>query len=522
MSVRPVPLGGVVAAESAAEPHRRVIAAVIAAGSASSILTSTVVSVAVPDLQRVFGASLSEVQWVLSAYLLGLSAVIPISGWVGDRLGSKQAYLLTLGLFGVASLLCGLASSIGMEIALRVIQGMAGGMIVPIGMTILLRITPARERARTISLLGVPLMLAPAIGPTIGGWLVQDFDWRLIFWVNLPLVAGALIASALYMPAGRRVAPGRLDWVGLLLASPGVATLTYGITSGPSSGWSSPRVTVPILTGTALIAAFVVWSLRRTHPLLDMRVFRDRGFAASSVVGVIIAGGLFGVSFLIPSYLQQVEGYSPGGAGLVMGAQGIGAALALPFSGALADRYGPRRVVFAGVLTLVAASLWISTITSGTPAWQWVTMLAVRGAGMGFGMMPAWAAAYSTLAPSAVSRATATANTIQRVSSSFGVALLATVLQSRLGAHLPHAAITPAGGRPLLAHAVARSYDDMLLLSAAITLLALPASLLLQRPLREGEVPAALDRRTRSAAIALATAVLVAFAVAAGRALTSP
>jgi len=469
-------------------------AAVVALGSTASILSSTVVNVAVPDLQATFHSTITDVQWILTGYLLGLSAVIPISGYVSDRFGTKRVYLVTLVAFTLASGLCGAAWSLQSEILFRVIQGLAGGMVMPVGMTIVMRMSSPEERGRLMSVLGIPMMLAPALGPTVGGWLIQVFDWRWVFWVNLPAGLLALGLGFFFLD------PGKMDWVerridvlGLFLATPGVTLMIYGLTQASLNGWTSTAGLLPMIGGAALVVGFVAWELRQEHPLLDMRVFRDAAFAASAAVGVIFASALFGAVFLIPVFMQEVQGKDTLEAGLLLAPQGLGAAVAMIFSGSLTDRFGARPVVFSGILALVASTVLLTGITPATDNWTWVAIITIRGFAMGFAMMPNFAAAYVTLAPAAIARATAVSNTLQRISSSFGIAVLATIVEGRIQAHLPsHQALAVAarGGRQaaqhLLDNASGRGFDDTFWIAAGLSALALPATMLLRRPLPPG------------------------------------
>jgi EmrB/QacA subfamily drug resistance transporter len=470
-------------------------AGVVALGSAASILSSTVVNVAVPDLQATFHAGLTDVQWILTGYLLGLSAVIPISGYVSDRFGTKRVYLVTLVAFTIASGLCGLAWSLQSEIAFRVVQGLAGGMVMPVGMTIVMRMAAPEERGRMMSVLGVPLMLAPALGPTVGGWLIQVFDWRWVFWVNVPAGLLAIVLGFFFLESGRLPWVDRkIDVVGLFLATPGVALVIYGLTQASVYSWSSWQALLPLSGGLLLTAGFVSWELRQEHPLLDMRVFRDAGFSASMVVGVIMASALFGAVFLMPVFMQEVQGKDTLQTGLLLAPQGLAAAAAMTISGTLSDRFGARPVVIAGIIALVGATLLLTGVTPATDNWSWILITSARGVGMGCAMMPNFAAAYVTLPSAAIARATAVSNTLQRIASSFGIALLATIVEGRIKAHLPAHQALAAGAQVSQAAlaaaaraAAAKGFDDTFWLAAGIAGLALPASMLLRRPIPEGE-----------------------------------
>ncbi len=513
------------------EPTRRYIftaAVVVALGSTASILSSTVVNVAVPALQSTFHSSITDVQWILSAYLLGLAAVIPISGYVSDRFGTKRVYLVTLVAFTLASGLCGVAWNLQSEIAFRVVQGLAGGMVMPVGMTIIMRMAPPEERGRLMSVLGVPMMLAPALGPTVGGWLIQVFDWRWVFWVNLPAGILAAVLGYFFLEAGRMPwVARRLDLVGLFLATPGVTLIIYGLTQASFHGWASWQGLVPLFGGLLLVAGFVGWELRQEHPLLDMRVFRDAGFAASMVVGVIMASALFGAVFLIPVFMQEVQGKDTLQAGLLLAPQGLAAAAAMTVAGTLSDRFGARPVVFTGVVALIGATLLLTRITPATDNRSWILITSARGIGMGFAMMPNFAAAYVTLPVAAIARATAVSNTLQRVASSFGIAAFATVVESRINAHLPVPRLLVGvshGSRAVVAGLVqtasAKGFDDTFWLAAGVAALALPASLLLRRPIPEGQrllaAQGALELRqpplSRNIRVAFCTLLVVALA----------
>lgn len=485
----------------ASSGYRWAASGIIALGSIASILSSTVVNVAVPTLERVFHAPLTDVQWVATGYLLGLSAVIPVSGWVSDRFGTKRTYLATLAVFVITSLLCGFARNVQTEIAFRVIQGLAGGMVMPVGMTMLMHVTPPHERGRMMGTVGVPMLMAPALGPTVAGWLIQNLSWEYIFWINIPFGLVAIALAWFWLRDSPRVDTWRLDVVGLLLCTPGVTVFIYGVTRASQSGWGSSQALVPMAAGIALTALFVAWELRQEHPLLELRVFRDAAYAASILVGVLLAGGMFGAMFVVPVFLQQIQGYSALGAGLILAAQGLGSVVALPISGWLTDRFGARPVVFAGVCVLVAVSFAMATVGPGTSALEWCALLAGRGVAVGFAMMPAFSAAYVTLAPRLISRGTALANTAQRMASSLGIAVIATIAEDRVLAHLPHGRVPAAVAR----QAAATGFDQALLVTAGLSMVGLGATMLLRRPLESGPGSAhpPLAPRMRALAVAL-------------------
>jgi EmrB/QacA subfamily drug resistance transporter len=485
-------------------------ASIIALGAIASILSSTVVNVAVPTLQHVFHASLPDVQWIASAYLLGLSAVIPISGWVSDRFGSKRVYLVTLAAFIATSLLCGFARSTSTEIVFRVLQGMAGGMVMPVGMTMLMRLTPPHERGRMMGVLGIPMMVAPALGPTVAGWILERFDWPYIFWINIPFCLLALGFAAFKLQESDRGKAGPLDVVGLLLCTPGVTVFIYGVTNAATTGWASAGALVPMGAGLLLTAFFVIWELRQKEPLLELRVFRDAAFAASITVSLLVVLGMFGGMFVVPVFMQTIQGYSALDAGWVMAAQGIGSVVALPVGGYLTDRYGARPVVIGGICALLVVTLGMAQVQPDTTKLTWALLLAGRGVTTGFVMMPAFSAAYLSIRPALISRATALANTMQRMASSLGVALVASVAADRVAAHTPHVHVAAAVARA----AAARGFDDALLLTVGLSMLGLPAAILLRRALPAGvSSHPPIPRAFRRLAVGLAVLAVVGLAL---------
>lgn len=456
-------------------------AAVIALGSTASILSSTVVNVAIPDLEKSFHSSITDVQWVLTSYLLGLAAVIPVSGWLTDRVGARRLYLWTLVAFTIASGLCGAAWSLGSEIFFRVIQGLAGGMVMPVGMAMLTSLARPEERGRVMAVLGIPMMLGPAFGPTVGGWLIQVASWQWIFWVNLPAGLLAIVAGYFLLhspPSGR---PRPLDWIGLLMVTPGTALIIYGLTQATINGWGSVQALGPVLGGVTLLLVFGVYELRAAHPLLDLRAFRDAAFASSMVVNVTLASALFGAVFLIPVFMQQVQGYDTLKSGLLLAPQGVAAAAVMPLGGWLTDRFGARPSVLAGATVMTLATLLLTDVSPSTSPWTWSLILVLRGIGFGLAMMPNFAAAYVSLPPTEIARATAMANTLQRLAASLFIAVFATVLSARITAQ-----VATVHSRHQLLNAAARGFDETFWLAAALAAFGIPAAMLLRRPLPPG------------------------------------
>ena len=474
-----------------------IAASVLLLGTVMTILDQTVVNVALPTLEKDFNASLSDIQWVITAYSLALAAVIPTSGWLAERFGAKRVFIISEVLFTIGSALCGLAWSHTALIGFRILQGVGGGLIMPVGMAMLMSISRPDQRGRLMAVMGVPMLLGPALGPTLGGWLIQSYTWRLIFYINVPIgIAGSILATMVLRDArAARQGSGKLDFGGLLLVTPAVVGMVYGLSQPATYGWWSIQAMGPLLGGAALLVVFCFYELRQTDPLIDIRVFRDAAFSAAMVLSTLIGFGLFAAMVLLPLFLQQVQGYGAFDTGLILAAQGIGAAAVMPAAGILTDRIGAAKIVPIGLVAITISSLMLTGLTPDTDKWTFIWILVIRGVGMGFTMMPAMSSAYVTLRPDQIGRATSVTNVVQRVSSGFGVAVMATILTNRITANLPAVHVPSAAGGhvPPAIHAfvlaqVAKGYDQTFWFTVGIMLLGFPAAILLGRALRPDEV----------------------------------
>jgi EmrB/QacA subfamily drug resistance transporter len=413
------------------------VSSVVVLGTIMSILDVTVVNVAINTLAAEFHTSLTTIQWVATGYTLALATVIPLSGWIADRFGTKRLYMISIALFLAGSALSGLAWSAGSLILFRVLQGFGGGMIMPAGMTILTRAAGPQRIGRVMSIIGVPMLLGPIIGPILGGWLVADVSWRWIFFINVPIGILALVLALRILPRDVPQREQRLDYQGLLLLSPGLALFIYGLAeTNAAGGFASVRVLAPLFVGLALLGGFCWHALRTRDPLIDLRLFRDRTFASSSITLLLVAISVFGTFLLLPLYFQAVRGESALNAGLLLAPQGFGAMLAMPLAGQLSDRTGSGRIVPFGMLGIIAAVVWLTQIGADTSYWATSVDLFVFGLGMGFTMMPVFSGAMQTMRKEAVARGTTTLNILQQTGSSIGTAVLSVVLASALAAQL--------------------------------------------------------------------------------------
>ena len=411
------------------------IAGVVVLGAIMSILDITVVNVALRTLQTDFakdGVPLdySTVAWTVTGYTLALATVIPLTGWAADRFGTKRLYMLAVSLFVAGSVLCATATSIEMLVGFRVLQGLGGGMLMPLGMTIMTRAAGPKRMGRLMAVLGIPMLLGPIFGPILGGWLIDHFSWHWIFLINLPIGILALGYAFFALPSDRPHPSESFDWRGVLMMSPGLALFLYGISSIPGEGGvAHTKVLLPGAVGLALIVAFVIYSFRPEHPLLDFRLFRNRNLTIALITMFIFAASFFGGLLLIPQFLQQVQGETPLSAGWLIAPQGLGAMLTMPIAGALVDRFPVGRIVPFGLLLITGGMFALTQIEADSSHWGFIIpVLFVMGLGMGGTMMPIMTSALKTLTHHEVARGTTLLNITQQIASSVGVATFSVIL----------------------------------------------------------------------------------------------
>jgi EmrB/QacA subfamily drug resistance transporter len=432
------------------DPRILKLGAALVVGSIAAMLDMTMVTVALADLARSSHAPVSTVQWISAAYLLAIATVIPVTGRLAERFGARRMWIFALVAFLIGSALCASAWSAASLIAFRVVQGIGGGMIVPLGTMMLARAAGPGRRGRVMGLVAVPTQLAPVAGPLIGGLITYGAGWRWIFVVNVPICLIAVVLAKRFLPPDSRSTDAiadaaahaepadarrpdrrrRPDVIGLALLSPGLALTVYGLSE--RTAW------LPLLvTGSALLAAFVVHALRSggTTPLLDLRLLAHRPLAAASALSFLSRLSVFGVMILMPLYYQQFRGHDALSAGLLLAPQSLGTMLALPRVGRLTDRIGARPVVLAGIAVTVLGSVVFTRVGATSGGVALGAALFVWGIGVAAVTVPVSAAAYDGLPPAAIPDATSTLMTIQTVGASAGAAVLAAILQNRLARH---------------------------------------------------------------------------------------
>jgi EmrB/QacA subfamily drug resistance transporter len=408
-----------------------VVAGVVVLGAIMSILDITVVSVGLKTFQTAFDATAAQVAWTMTGYTLALASVIPLTGWAADRFGTKRLYLIALVLFAAGSALCASATSLEMLVGFRVLQGLGGGMLMPLGMTILTRAAGPERVGRVMAVLGIPMLLGPIFGPILGGWLIDAASWHWIFLINVPIGVVAVIYAAMALPKDDVEPSESFDFIGMLLLSPGLAAFLYGVSSIPEAGTVlDGKVLGWMIAGIVLIVAFVPWALRphNIHPLVDLRLFKNRAMTVAVVAMSLFAIAFFGASLLFPLYFQQVRGEDALHAGLLLAPQGLGAMLTMPIAGVLADRIGPGKVVLVGIVVDTIGMGLFTQLGAGTSYGYIIAALVVMGLGMGATMMPIMSAALATLTNHSIARGSTLMNITQQVAASIGTALFSVLL----------------------------------------------------------------------------------------------
>jgi EmrB/QacA subfamily drug resistance transporter len=418
------------------------VAGVVVLGAIMTILDITVVNVALPTFQTVFTGiddplPYSTVAWTVTGYTLALATVIPLTGWAADRFGTKRLYLAAIGLFTLGSALCAAASSAEMLITFRVLQGLGGGMLMPLGMTIMTRAAGPHRMGRLMAILGIPMLLGPILGPILGGWLIEHASWHWIFLINLPLGIAAIAYAWIVLEKDAPQPSESFDFLGMALMSPGLALFLYGVSSIPGAAngdYGYTRVWLTGIVGLVLVVAFVFHTFRPEHPLIDLRLFKNRELTIALITMFLFVAAFFGGLLLVPTYFQQIRGESALVAGLLVAPQGIGAMLTMPIAGTLSDRLPVGRIVPVGLVVIIIGFFGLTQVTEDTSYTLLIAELFVLGLGMGGTMMPLFTTALKTLKAHEVARGSTLLNINQQIGSSVGVAVISVILTAHLNA----------------------------------------------------------------------------------------
>jgi DHA2 family multidrug resistance protein len=427
-------------------PNKYLVALTVMIGTLMEVIDTSVANVSLPHIQGTFSAGVDEITWVITSYLVANAIILPLSGWVGNYFGRKRAYLTCLVLFTFASLGSGAALSLPMLVMMRVLQGLAGGAMVPMSQAILLESFPKEEHGKAMALFGVGVIFGPIIGPTLGGWITDTIGWRWVFYINAPLGLVGLLMGLLFIvnPAYIKRPPGRVDFPSFLFIALGLGSLELLLNRGQRNDWfENPIIQLYAVLAIAGIALFIWRSLTAERPLVDLRLFRNREFTAGTVLMFLLGFGLFGSFTMLPLFLQQIMGYTATLAGLVLSPGGFMSLLAMAFVGNLIGRIDTRfLVVFGAVMNIWA--LWVlQHVYLGVDFWYVTASRLIQGFGMGFLFVPLTAAAFANLKPEQMGQATGLFNLLRNEGGSVGITVASTILarhaqmhSARLAEHL--------------------------------------------------------------------------------------
>ena len=418
---------------------------VLIIGMFMSVLDTSIVNVAIPTIQTEFGGTTDDVQWVVTGYTLTLGVVVPITAWLGDRVGLKRLYNLALLAFAAGSALCGLAGSLNSLVIFRIIQAIPGGILPVITLSILLRIVPRQQLGAAMGLYGLGIVFAPGVGPVLGGYLVEYVNWRLIFYINVPIGILGAVAAALVLPRFPRVAGRRFDVLGFLTVGGGLFALLLATSQGETWGWSSYQILGLITYGVLSLALFVVIELEVSDPLLDIRIFRYWAYTNSLLLIAVLMIVMYGVLFYIPQFLQQAQGWGAFDAGLTLLPQALVMAVLMPVAGRVYDRIGPRWPAAIGLTIVTVGVYLLHTITIDTPREHVMWLMLVLGVGLGTAFMPILTGGVAVIPLTRSNAASALNNVVQRVSGALGLAMLTAILTTQQAQQLAgRAALLPA------------------------------------------------------------------------------
>ncbi len=413
--------------------YQRIIAMIYVAAMFMTILDVTIVYVALPSVARSFSVSPAATDGVIVGYLVSLAVWIPASGWVGDRFGTKRTFLTAISLFTVASALCGLSQSLLELVLFRVLQGAGGGMLTPVGMAMLYRAYPPHERARVARLLVIPTVMAPALGPLVGGALVDSLSWRWVFFLNVPIGVAALAFSALNLREHRERAGERFDVAGFVLAAGGFGLFLFALSEAATLGWASPVIIGAAAGGTALIALLVRVELHTAVPMIDFRLLRYRLFGVANLASLFASGGFLGLLFIAPVWLQTGRGLSALVSGSSTAPEALGVLVSSQLVGRIYPRIGPRRLISGGLIGVTLATCLLAVLMDGN-LWLFRAVMFAIGVGWANVVISMNAGVFAQVSPRDMGRATALYNTQRQLASALGVATLSTIIGTQAAA----------------------------------------------------------------------------------------
>lgn len=410
-------------------------ALVVIMGMFIVILDSSIVNVALPHMMAAFGASLEDIEWVSTGYMLSAAVMMPTTGFLGQRYGQKKVYLFCIAAFTVVSMMCGASWSTGSIVLFRILQGVAGGAIQPIGQAILFEAFPPAERGLSMGLVGIGAMLAPVLGPTLGGYLVDSLSWRWIFYVNLPVgIAATFLGVALLRES--RLREVKFDAIGFSLMASTLTTGLLALSEGNRYGWHSGYILGLFAVAAVTFGLFLIAMFWRSEPIVNLRLYKYTVYTAGTVTGAILGVGLFGGVFLLPVFLQNIMGFDAITTGLIMAPAGLLAGITMPISGALINVIPPRVQLTIGMAVMALSMFLQARMTAVTPVWDIVWWSALRSVGMGMAFPAMNQNSLAAVPLPQVGQASGLYNVTRQIAGSFAIAGLTTLLTQRIAFHM--------------------------------------------------------------------------------------
>ncbi|MET3289901.1 DHA2 family efflux MFS transporter permease subunit [Brevibacillus fluminis] len=504
-------------------PGVMTITLIIVMGTFMALLDSSILNVALPKLMVLFSVDTKQIEWVLTAYMLVSGAIIPITSYLGDRFGYRTTYVWAMASFTVGSLLCGLAWNNPSLIVFRVIQGIGGGLIMPVGMAMMFRFIPKEKMGAAMGLFGLSMAVAPSIGPTLGGLIVEHYSWRWLFMINVPIGIISVFLTHFVLPETPTRKMGKFDLWGFLLGSGSAFLFLLALAEGESWGWTSYEIVMLLFSATIALALLIIVELNHPEPLLDMRIFLHKEFSYSVLLGCGLFISMIAAVILLPIYLQSLRGYSAIQTGLVMMPQALAMGFSMALSGRLFDKVGARPLILIGIPLILFSTYQLHTLSTDTPDSLISFYMVIRGLGMGLSFMPINTAGVAAVPPMKAGAASTMSTLVRNVAGSIGIALTTVLLENRQFFHLhrmaedlnlfspswgamqqsstgllatvgdtsaaPAATLSMMNGQ-VLAQAAAWSFGDVFLIFATFILCIFPLALLFKKKeKREGEQP---------------------------------
>lgn len=406
---------------------------VIVIGSFMSALDTSIANIAVPKIMSVFGVSLDDVKWVLTAYTLTLGAIVPLTGYLGDVFGLKKMFIFALITFTAGSFLCGMAWSNGAMIAFRIIQAIGGGMIMPIGMTMMMRTFSKETLGTAVGFWGIAVLAAPAIGPTLGGYILEKLDWRIIFYINVPIGILGTFMALICLRDTRKKSVAKFDYIGFITSTISIVSILYVLGEGSTIDWGDIKNPLLLTVGVFGMILFIINELSIEDPLIELRVLKNFEFTISQIIQCLLFSVLMAVMYIMPLFLQNMRSYTPIETGMILLPSAMASALIMPISGKIFDKIGAKIPATIGILILIVSSYKLTCINMDTTKLYIEVVMTIRNIGIGLSMMPVTTAGMNAIVdPKLAGKASALNNTIKQIAGSLSITITTTVIQGRV------------------------------------------------------------------------------------------